>query len=447
MNSDGTSHALSEAEAVNRDLALSLNRDVEIEGKDLGPDGSLEVALGNRWFLSEDDAWRLGALGLVSYDNVWRNRERVQRSVTDPVALVETTNRTINAVSTTGVINLGLAYTDDHEITTSTTYIRNTDDEAAISTRTTNNFQISDGTQLRDYDIRYEQRELLVNQVRGHHVIGLDTRQSREFLDRDWLDGLTFDWYVSEAKADTDIPNEIKYSAEDRVDPTTGEVLSTAIRRSASAGDFRFTYLDDEVRSSGWDLLKPFAFENNIQVDLSTGQDISDKARTYTQTQFQLGTTATAAAPILVRHTGYRLHRRERQQSALSLRLVGGRHRHGELPRGANERGYLRQGRRARPRPLALRGRASLGGIPAGLAADRHSGVRRHRRPVRARSVRRGGAPEHHVRRGRRLPGARDDAHLPRRLGRGLPDPRRLERHGRAPGSTRDLGLELHRSR
>ena len=48
--------------------------------------------------------------------------------------------------------------------------MRNTDDEAAISTRTNNNFQISDGTQLRDYDIRYEQRELLVNQIRGHHV-------------------------------------------------------------------------------------------------------------------------------------------------------------------------------------------------------------------------------------------------------------------------------------
>jgi hypothetical protein len=300
LNRDGTAHALGEAEAINRDLALSLNRDVEIEAKELSPDGSLEVALGNRWFLSEDDAWRIGVLGLVSYDNVWRNRERVERDVTDPVALVETKNRTINAVSTTGVINLGLSYTDDHEISTSTTYVRNTDDEAAISTRTTNNFQIADGAQLRDYDIRYEQRELLANQIRGHHVIGLDTRQGHRFLDRDWLDGLTVDWYVSDARADTDIPNEIKFSAEDQVHPSTGEVLSTAIRRSASAADYRFTYLEDEVRSSGWDLMKPFAFENNIQVDLSTGQDVADKARSYTQTQFGLGTTATLAGPILV---------------------------------------------------------------------------------------------------------------------------------------------------
>jgi outer membrane receptor protein involved in Fe transport len=300
LNSDGTSHTLAEAEAINRDLALSLNRDVEIEPKDLSADSSLEVALGNRWFVSEDDAWRIGALGLMSYDNVWRNRERIERDVTDPLALVETKNRTINLVSSTGVINLGLSYTDDHEISTSTLYVRNTEDEASISTRTNNNFQIADGAQLRDYDIRYEQRELLVNQIRGHHVIGLDTRQSHSFFDRDWLDGLTLDWYASEAKADADIPNEIKFSAEDRVDPTTGELLQTSIRRSASAADYRFTYLDDEVRSSGWDLMKPLAFEGNIQADLSIGQDISDKARSYTQTQFQLGTTATLAVPALV---------------------------------------------------------------------------------------------------------------------------------------------------
>jgi outer membrane receptor protein involved in Fe transport len=304
LNRDGTSHELAEAEGINRELALSLNRNVEIGQKNLGPDGSLEVALGNRWFVSDDDAWRIGVLGLVSYDNVWRNRERIERDVTDPVNLVETKNRTINAVSSTGVVNLGFSYTEDHQISTSTLHLRNTEDEAAIATRTNNNFQIADGVQLRDYDIRYEQRELLANQIRGRHVIGLDTRQSHAVLDRDWLDGLTFDWYASEAKADADIPNEIKFSAEDRVDPRTAEVLTTAIRRSASAADYRFTVLDDEVRSSGWDLMKPFAFENDMQVDLSVGQDMSDKARSYTQTQFQLGTTATAASPILLGSPG-----------------------------------------------------------------------------------------------------------------------------------------------
>ena len=298
LSRDGNTHTIADAEAINRDLAVSLNRDVDIHSKNLSPDGSLEVALGNKWFLSDDDAWTFGALGLVSYDNSWRNRTRVERNVADPVNLVETKDRTINQVSATGVVNLGLGFLSDHQISTSSFYLRNTEDEAAIATRTTNNFQISEGEQLRDYDIRFEQRELTANQVRGHHTIGLDTRQQFKFLDHDWLDGLTFDWYASDAEANTDIPNEVKFSAEDQVDPATGEVLRTAMRRSGSAADYRFTYLTDEVRSSGWDLMKPYSFEH-VDVEISGGQDISDKARSYTQTQFNLGTTAAAAQPIL----------------------------------------------------------------------------------------------------------------------------------------------------
>ena len=110
--------------------------------------------------LDEDDQWQFGALGLISYDNSWRNRERIERDVADPETLVENKQRTINQVSATGVVNLGLSYTDDHEIATSSFFLRNTEDETAISTRTNNNFQLADGRQLRDYDIRYEQREL-----------------------------------------------------------------------------------------------------------------------------------------------------------------------------------------------------------------------------------------------------------------------------------------------
>jgi outer membrane receptor protein involved in Fe transport len=195
-------------------------------------------------------------------------------------------------------LNLGFAYTDDHTVGFSSFYIRNTDDESSIATRTTNNYQLADGRQLRDYDIRYEQRELLANQLRGHHTIGLDTRQNHGFLDHDWLDGLTFDWYASDSTAETDIPSEIKFSAEDTVDPATGEVTRTALRRSNSAADYRYTNLEDEVRSSGWDLMKAYTFDR-VDVEFSGGQDVSDKARSYTQTQFGLGTTALAAQPIL----------------------------------------------------------------------------------------------------------------------------------------------------
>ena len=298
LNGDGSAHTITEAQAVNRSLATSLARDVQFGNKDLGPDGGLELALGNRWFLSRDDQWQLGTLALVSYDNSWRNRERVERDVADPLTLVENKLRTINQVSVTGVVNVGLSFTNDHEISTSSFMLRNTEDESAVATRTNNNFQQADGRQLRDYDIRYEQRELRANQIRGHHVVGVDTRQAIKQFDHDWLDGLTFDWYTSEANAETDIPSEIRFSAEDTIDPVSGDLIQTAIRRSNSAADYRFTFLTDEVRSSGWDLMKPYRLDN-VDVEISGGQDVSDKARSYTQTQFGLGTTSLAAVPIL----------------------------------------------------------------------------------------------------------------------------------------------------
>ncbi len=299
LRGDGNVHTIDQAEALNRDLALSLNRDVGITSKKLGPDGSLEVALGNRWFAGEQDQWEFGALGLTSYDNSWRNRERIERDIAGPETLVENKLRTINQVAVTGVVNLGLKFGSDHELATSSFFLRNTEDESAIATRTNNNFQRAEGQQLRDYDIRYEQRELRANQLRGHHVVGADTRELLPLLDKDFLQSVTFDWYLSDATALTDIPSETRFSAEDRIDPVTGALLQTSIRRSNSAADYRFTALEDQVRSSGWDLMKPVTFEH-VDVEISGGQDVSDKARSYTQTQFGLGTTALAAVPILV---------------------------------------------------------------------------------------------------------------------------------------------------
>ncbi len=298
LNGDGNYHFLSEAEAINRDLGVSLNRDVEISPKSLGPDGSFELDLGSKWYLGGQDRWQFGAMGLVTYSNAWRNRERIERDLADPVDQVEYKNRTINGVAATGVANFGLSFGSDHELALSSFYVRNSEDETAISTRTSANFKLADGRQLRDYDIRYEQRELTVNQIRGHHVNGQDTKELSNFFDHKLIDGMVLDWYVSEAEAQTDIPNEIKFSAEDRVDPATGAVLGTSIRQSNSAADYRFSYLRDEVDSSGWDLMKPVTFEH-VDVEISGGQDVAQKGRSYTQTQFGLGTTTGAATPIL----------------------------------------------------------------------------------------------------------------------------------------------------
>ncbi|HLF12865.1 MAG TPA: TonB-dependent receptor, partial [Gammaproteobacteria bacterium] len=297
LNRDGQPHLLSQAEAINRQLATSLYRDIDFQQKSLSPDASLEAALGNRWYFGGSDQWQFGALGLLSYDNDWRNRERTVRNVVNPDEEFFNEQRTTNQIAATGIVNLGLNFTTDHRVTTSSMFLRNTEDEGIEAAGHTFNFVRQSGRGFRDYRIRFEERELRSNQIRGQHVVGQDTVEVFPFLDRPWLEGLTYDWYYSDSTAETTIPSEILISAEDTVDPATGAVLSTALRRSGSAANYRYTDLDDEVESYGWDLLKPFA---NGNVDVSGGWDYSRKARGYLQTELTLGTTAAAAGPILV---------------------------------------------------------------------------------------------------------------------------------------------------
>lgn len=298
LNRDGNSHRFSDAEAINRQLATAFYRDIDFQSKSLGPDGGLELALGNRWFPGESGQWEFGTLALLSYDNSWRNRERVNRAVLDPDNLFFETLRTTNQISTTGVVNLGLSWGGEHEINTSTLYLRNTEDESSLSEGHNVNFLQADGRGLRNYRIRFEERELTSNQIRGRHVAGPETQELLSAFREPFLQDLVYEWYYSDSSATTDIPSEILVSAENMVDPLTGATQSTQIRRSSTAADYRFTMLEDQVESYGWDLVKPMTTDN-FDIELSFGQDNTRKARDYLQTQFGLGTTATAALPIL----------------------------------------------------------------------------------------------------------------------------------------------------
>ena len=77
--------------------------------------------------------------------------------------------------------------------------------------------------------------------------------------------------------------------------------MQTRIRQSLLRRTIAITFLEDEVDSSGWDLMKPGTWVfDDLDLEISGGQDIAQKARSYTQTQFGLGTTTAAASPILV---------------------------------------------------------------------------------------------------------------------------------------------------
>ena len=300
LNRDGGFHTLAEAEQINRDIAVNLNRNLDFTKESLDPDINVEATLGNMWQPGESGDWRVGGLAVVDYGDQWRNRERINRSATSPEVDFDVTERTIRQTTLTGSVAVGLDWAEEQQLQASWLYLRNTEDEASLTVGNTFNFQANAGAALRNYRIRFEERELEVLQLSGRHKLGGATLDVLDFVPgaRN-LEDLVFDWYYTDASADTDIPNEVQFSAVDRLEPDTGEFLSTSIRSSATAADYRFTELQDDVTSYGMKLEMPFETGDFLIVP-SGGYDYYEKGRGYLQTQLGLGTTASAALPNLV---------------------------------------------------------------------------------------------------------------------------------------------------
>ncbi|MFX3658038.1 MAG: TonB-dependent receptor domain-containing protein [bacterium] len=296
LRRDGQFHTVDEAVAINQDLATALNRDFDLREKSLDPDLSAEIVGGYRWFLS--DELEAGFLAQAAYDNAWRNKERTNRRIANPDTDFSVTERTINSVNITGTLNLGLRFTEDHEIGTVTMFLRNTEDEAA-STSTCQQGQFNDcadptnPTQGRIDDIRFEQRDLRLNQVSGSHTLGAATLERLpEMLGfAELVQNAKFTWYYSDAKAEADIPGELRVGSVELLDPASGGILSRRIRSTASAAEYVFSDLEDDVESYGYDVMVPFSGDG-WDLEMSGGFDYSRKGRSFRQYRLGLGSTS-----------------------------------------------------------------------------------------------------------------------------------------------------------
>ncbi|WP_323844150.1 TonB-dependent receptor domain-containing protein [Microbulbifer magnicolonia] len=289
--------ALAAAQALNRELALNLNRDVSVEEDSSDPDSDIKASVGNRFYFG--DNWELGFLAGGSYKSKWRETERVQRDYGSPEERTDTRNESTYAVDISGNLNLGLRFADEHELETTSLFLRNTDDETSISDYFNENRQISDGQGFREYTLKYEEREMVVNQIKGSHSVGSETKAMIPGGLLGWVpEELTVDWFYSDATATTDIPNEVSVNAETVTDPATGETISSSVSTGSRSADFRFTELEDEVRNYGWAATLPLEFSNST-LELSGGFARTEKGRTYKQTQLRLDIFSVADGSIL----------------------------------------------------------------------------------------------------------------------------------------------------
>lgn len=282
--------ATAQAQQINRELASEMNRRLNITEGDTGENYSAEVGVGNNWLI--ENGWELGFLAGASYSNEYVTRSTVDREFSNPLEEVSFREETSRKVNITSNLALGLRLNDDNEIRTTSLFIRNSDDDVSIANYFDDNRRLSDASGFQDYDFRFEERELVVNQMNGEHRWSEDTK-ALIGIDESLLsffDGLEFSWFYSDATATTDIPGETNVEFQTVTDPLTGAVLDSTVNLSESTVDYRYTQLDDEVQSYGYDLKLPLYFDR-FTLDLSGGWDYNRKSRTYRQTDLFLGSS------------------------------------------------------------------------------------------------------------------------------------------------------------
>ena len=279
---DGT-RSLADAEAINRSLALMLNRNIDIKEQSEDISRNLKVSLGNNFYL--DNGVELGFLLGTAYSSGWSSGEYADRSFGDPEEIFSNTQNSDYNVDITGNSNFGVRWNDDHRIEATSLFLRNTTDSSAITDKFTSSTPFSDGIGSRNYRTRFEERNMTVNQLHGFH------RFADQFK---LLNELNLNWFYSDSTSKTDIPNQTNVAYATSVDGLANP-LSQNLQVSSSAADFRFTNLNDQVQSWGYDIDLPLDLKSS-KITLSGGYRYSNKSRSYKQLQFGLGTDNSAIA-------------------------------------------------------------------------------------------------------------------------------------------------------
>lgn len=281
------------AKQTNRQLATLLNRNIDLTVAQTNPDLEGEFLAGYRHYIN--DSVDFGVLALGSHAQDVRNRERVVRRISNPKTDFAESLTTTQAVNITGSLNIGLRYTEDHELGSIHLFLRNTDDDAT-STRTCSQGQFNDcfdessAVQGRLYGMRFEQRDLAMHQLQGSHTFGDPTLAILPEI-FEFLRDTEFSWYYTAATASADLPHEVGISGQEGLNAPDGAPVTFSVRTTATAAEFRYSALNDEIESYGWDASVPYFLEN-VSIELSAGYDYLYKLRNYRQTSFGLGSSA-----------------------------------------------------------------------------------------------------------------------------------------------------------
>ena len=268
-----------------RALAQDLNRNYDPRQSTIDPNHGLDFTLGNSF---DNGDWRYGFLSAVSYDRKVQVGDEYQGEEfvlgENSAAMIRGYDSIQSTEETTrwsGMLNFGVEWRKNHKVDFSTMMLHDTQDQIRDKLGISENVNEADNRRIRSYDVTYEARELIVNQIKGMHTfpewqfVGLDWKYSIGRSNRDAPGNINTRFIVTDANEDGvyDVANE------------------AALTNATTATRYTFQTLDDEVENYGFNVTLPWSLDKT-EVEFKVGADFISKERNASNRRFDINTRA-----------------------------------------------------------------------------------------------------------------------------------------------------------
>ena len=268
---------LAQAATIVRELGLNFNRDVDVQRENIKPDFDGSVSFGDKFDVGSSV---FGVMAGVSYDRSTQNIEEQERyfSVSGddlvPLNIYDDIKGTEHQVKLSGMLNFGLELNENHRFETASIYLRDTKDEIKVkngdSIETVNEADRFNT----DTSIRYEERSMFSNQLRGRHNLP-------------WLYDISVDWQYTDAKAERDAPGEIEYRYVNELQADGS--FSSFMRRNQNAVTYSFGRMEDDTENGSWNAKLPFTL-GKAEMALNGGYSYFERTRDSETNLFNFST-------------------------------------------------------------------------------------------------------------------------------------------------------------
>lgn len=276
---------LAQAQVIIRDLGLAFNRNLDAEAKSIKPDYDISTSFGDRFEIGSSV---FGIMAGISYDRETENTEERERyfSVSGdglvPLNRYDDIKGTEHKVKLTGILNLGWEINTDHRLESSSIYLRDTKDEIKVKIGDSIESITEQNRFNKDTSIRYEERTMLSNQLRGRHNFPQ-------------LWDIAVDWQYTDAKARRYAPGEVEYRYTNEI-LADGSVLSF-LRRNQNAASYIFADMIDNTKNGSWNTKVPFEL-GKVESVFSFGYSYFERERNSKSDLFNFNTTGFSVADL-----------------------------------------------------------------------------------------------------------------------------------------------------